>query len=212
MQVRRTFIVEPGRLLSVLVLIAVILPGCAISQITSPFRSRSERAGWAATVSEDRLLEAAKNDTSSRIDMPSRDRKCPRIMVWQRDRMLNIYEEGRIGDALGVRHRGEITKTARECKFFRDKVIVKYGFAGRVLLGQRGQPGVVTLPIRVHITDSARNIISSEAMSVSANIPPGTLVGYFSAVREAIVALPSGMKPSQFNFFIAFDRNAPGAG
>ena len=193
-------------------LIAVALSGCAISQITSPFRSRGERGGWATSVSEERLLEAAKNDTSNQVALPSRNQDCPRFSVWQRDRRLPIYQKGRVGDQLALKYRGELTKTARECDIGRKTVTVKYGFAGRVLLGQRGQPGTVMLPVRVHVTDASRNIISSEATSVSVTVAPGSLVGYFSAVGKVSFALPSGASPTQYQLYVAFDRNAPGAG
>ncbi len=193
-------------------MIAIALSGCAISQITSPFRSRGERGGWNATVSEDRLLEAAKNDTSSQIDLPSRDAGCPRFGVWQRDRMLTFYEKDRVGDQLAIRYRGEITKTARECEIGRNSATVKYGFAGRVLLGQRGKPGVIKLPLRVHVTDASRNIISSQSMTVSVDVPPGALVGYFSAVREVTFPLSRGGDPTQYQLYVAFDRSAPGTG
>jgi len=193
-------------------LIAVVLSGCAISQITSPFRSRGERGSWATSVSEERLLEAAKNDTSSQVDLPARDQNCPRFSVWQRDRMLTFYEKGRVGDQLAIKYRGELTKTARECDIGRKKISVKYGFAGRVLLGQRGQPGTITLPLRVHVTDASRNIISSEAIAVSVNVMPGTLVGYFSAVGKVSFALQSGTSASQYQLYVAFDRKAPGTG
>lgn len=193
-------------------LIAVVLSGCAISQITSPFRSRGERGGWATSVSEERLLEAAKNDTSSQVDLPARDQNCPRFSVWQRDRMLTFYEKGRRGDQLAIKYRGELTKTARECDIGRRKISVKYGFAGRVLLGQRGQPGTIKLPLRIHVTDASRNIISSQTTTVSVNVAPGSLVGFFSAVGKISFAIESGTSPSQYQLYVAFDRNAAGAG
>jgi len=203
--------VSSARFACVCALIVITLSGCAIKQITSPFRSRGEDGRWSTTVSEDRLLEAAKNDNSNQFDLPSRDKGCPRVTAWQRDRTLTVYEAGRVGNQLAIKHRGEITKTARECEVGRRKVTVKYGFAGRVLLGPRGQPGTITLPLRVHVTDSARNIISSENIAVSVNVSPGTLVGFFSAVREVSIATPDGGDITQYQLYVAFDRRAAGA-
>ncbi len=53
----------------------------------------------------------------------------------------HLYEAGHTNDAQAIIHRGEITKLARECQFYGDRVVVKYGVAGRVLLGPRGSPG-----------------------------------------------------------------------
>ena len=200
-----------ARFACVCALIVITLSGCAIKQITSPFRSRGEGGRWSTTVSEDLLLEAAKNDTTNQFSLPSRDKGCPRVTAWQRDRTLTVYEQGKVGNQLAIRHRGEITKTARECDVGRKKVTVKYGFAGRVLLGPRGQPGTITLPLRVHVTDSARNIISSENVSVSVSVSPGMLVGFFSAVREVSFATPDGGDISQYQLYVAFDRKAADA-
>ena len=204
--------VSAGHLCAVLVLASSLIGGCAISQITSPFRSQSSSNSWEATVTEERLLAAAKSDTSGQVDLPTAGANCPSFSVWPRDKRLTIYESGRAGDNSGVRHRGELTKTARECQIGTDKVTVKYGFAGRVLLGPKGKSGTLTLPLKVHVTDASRNIVSSEKVNVKVKIPQGMPVGYFSAVREVSFALKSGVRPGQYNVFVAFDRNAPGAG
>ena len=84
-------------------------------------------------------------------------RGCPRFQVASRDHHVTIYEPGRAGDGLGVMHRGEITRTARECHIEGNRVTVKYGFSGRILLGPRGRPGSITLPLqRVRPRSQAR--------------------------------------------------------
>ena len=191
---------------------STMLGGCAISQITSPFRSGSSGNNWEATVTEERLLAAAKSDNSGRVDLQTAGNNCPRFSVWPRDKRLTIYESGRAGDNSSVQHRGELTKTARECQIGGDRVTVKYGFAGRVLLGPRGKAGTLTLPLKVHVTDASRNLVRTEKMNVKVKIPQGMPVGYFSAVRQVSFAVKSGVPPGDYNVFVAFDRNAPGAG
>ena len=203
--------VSAAHFCAALVLASSLVGGCAISQITSPFRSQSSSNSWEATVTEERLLAAAKSDNSGQVDLPSAGNNCPGFSVWPRDKRLTVYETGRAGDNSGVQHRGELTKTARECQIGTDKVTVKYGFAGRVLLGPRGKSGTLTLPLRVHVTDASRNIVSSEKVNVKVKIPQGMPVGYFSAVREVSFALKSGVRPGQYNVFVAFDRKAAGA-
>lgn len=193
-------------------LLGASVAGCAISQITSPFRSDSKRATAPPTISEERLLEAAKTDTSGQVNMPSPAAGCPGFRVWPRDKMLTIYEIGRVGDGLAIRHRGEITKTARECQLSPGKVSIKYGFAGRVLLGPRGTAGNITLPLKIHVTDHTRNIITTEPLKLAVSVPPDRPVGYFSTVREISFKLQTGARPGDYTVFIAFDRSAPGAG
>ncbi len=192
--------------------VACVLAGCAVSQITKSFRSKSEQPTWAPKVSEERLLEAARTDTSGQVDLASTATDCPKFTVWPRDKMLTIYEIGRVGDGLGIIHRGEITKAARECQFFTGRVTMKYGFAGRVLLGPRGQPGPITLPLKIHVTDKSQNKVVTEDVQISVTIAPDNPVGFFSAVRQISFAVPPGVPPSEYRVFIAFDRSAPGAG
>ena len=183
-----------------------------MSQITSPFRSKQPNQSFEPYVSEARLLEAAKSDVSGEVSIEAAMTSCPQFKIWPRDRLLTIYDVGRAGDGLAIQYRGEITKTARECQIQPNQVSVKYGFAGRVLLGPRGRPGSVKMPIKVHITDQTRTIISTQKISIDVIIPADNPVGYFSAVRELSFTLPPGVPPGDFKLYIAFDRGASGAG
>lgn len=200
------------RKLVALALTAALVSACGVSQITSPFRSKQKRQNWEPQVSEARLLEAARTDTSGQVSIESAINSCPQFKIWPRDRLLTVYDVGRVGDALAIQYRGEITKTARECQIQPNHVTVKYGFAGRVLLGPRGRPGPVRMPVKVHVTDHTRNIVSTQDLVIDVTIPSDKPIGYFSAVRELSFALPQGVPPGDFKLFIAFDRAAPGTG
>jgi len=195
-----------------LAVLAAVLSACGVSQITSPFRSKEKRQDWEPVVSEARLLEAARGDTSGQVSVESAITSCPRFSVWPRDRLLTVYDVGRVGDGLAIQYRGELTKTARECQIQPNHVTVKYGFAGRVLLGPRGRPGPVRMPVKIHLTDRERNIISTQTMTIDVTIPADNPVGYFSAVRETSFPLAPGVPPGDYKLFIAFDRSAPGTG
>lgn len=195
-----------------LVLTAVLLSACGVSQITSPFRSKKKNPNFEPAVSEARLLEAVRTDTSGQVSIETAITGCPQFKIWPQDRLLTVYDIGRVGDGLAVQYRGEITKTARECQVQPNHVTVKYGFAGRVLLGPRGRAGQVKMPLKIHVTDHNRKIVSTQNVALPVSIPDGNPVGYFSAVREISFALPPGVPPGDFKLFIAFDRSSPGAG
>lgn len=200
------------RRLAVLVLTTAALSACGVSQITSPFSSKKKNQSFEPTVSEERLLEAARTDTSGQVSIEAAITSCPKFKVWPRDRLLTVYDIGRVGDGLAIQYRGEITKTARECQIQPNHVTVKYGFAGRVLLGPRGRPGQVQMPIKIHVTDPKQNIILSQKVALGVTIPADSPVGYFSTVKEVSFALPPGVPPGDFKLYIAFDRTGPGAG
>jgi len=206
LRVCRPLMVRAARVTIGLAVTASILAACGMSQITSPFRSKKQSQSIEPYVSEARLLEAAKSDASGEVSIQAATTSCPQFKIWPRDRLLTIYDVGRAGDGLAIQYRGEITKTARECQIRPNQVTVKYGFAGRVLLGPRGRPGLVKMPIKVHITDHTRNIVSTQRISIDVTIPADNPVGYFSTVRELSFALPAGVPPGDFKLFIAFDR------
>lgn len=177
------------------------------------FGGSSNSGSQVASVSEEQLLSAAKADygaTGSSGTDPAHG--CPRFVVWPRDNHVTIYEQGRVGDALAVKHRGEITRTARECHIDNGRVTVKYGFSGRVLLGPRGQPGTVRLPINVFVTDSRREKVTGDTMAVDVAVAVDKPIGYFSVVRTVSFQIPEGTRPAEYEVFVGFDRNLPNAG
>src|SRR5215831_6462507 len=130
--------------------LAIALAGGSMSSLTSGigggwFGGGEKAKTEVASVSEDQLLAAAKTDggTTGSLGLDVAH-GCPRFQVWSREGYVTIYEPGKVGDGLAVMHRGEITKTARECQIEPGRITVKYGFSGRVLLGPKGRTGRVT--------------------------------------------------------------------
>lgn len=194
---------------------AAALQGCGMSSITSGLggmwggsQSNKSEVG---SVNEEQLLSAAKSEGGG-VETGSVAHGCPRFQAWSRDNAVTIYETGRAGDSLAVMHRGEITKTARECQIESGRITVRYGFSGRVLLGPRGKPGVVTLPLTVFVTDAKRERITSEKVMVEVPVALEKPIGYFSTVKTVTFTIPEGSRPAEFDVFVGFDRNIPGAG
>lgn len=194
---------------------AFMLSACGLSSVTSGigggmFGTSTATSDKSAGVSQEQLLSAAKGETAS---LPAGvSPGCPRFIVWPRDNTLTVFEPGRVGDALAVMHRGEITKTARECEVEPGRVTVKYGFSGRILMGPKGRPGNVTLPVSVFVTDSKRERITAERMAVDAAIAVDKPIGYFSVVRSVTFPIPEGSRPGEFEVFVGFERNVPNSG
>jgi hypothetical protein len=172
----------------------------------------SSKSSDSGSVDQDKLLAAAKTETGSIGGSGDVAYGCPRFQVWSRDGYITVYETGRVGDGLAVMHRGEITKTARECSVESGRVTVKYGFSGRVLLGQKGRSGRVTLPVSVFVTDAKRQKITSNTLRISVDVALDNPISYFSVVREVTFDVPEGSRPGEFEVYVGFDRNMPGAG
>ncbi|MGZ5918021.1 MAG: hypothetical protein ACXWJ4_12025 [Methyloceanibacter sp.] len=195
-----------------LLLVPPLVSACAVSHISNPFRS-SEADLPALPSDQNRMLAAAKADAAGAEAPPSgASEHCPQVVAWPHDRLLTVYEPGHAGDTGAAMHRGEITKMARECELYPDRVVVKYGIAGRVLLGPKGQPGQVTLPLSIKVADADRKVLAKDATKVSTTIPQENPVGYFSVVKEISFPIVMGTRPEDYKVFVAFERAQPGAG
>ncbi|MBX9589434.1 MAG: hypothetical protein K2X43_09015 [Hyphomonadaceae bacterium] len=177
------------------------------------FGSKKSTNAEVGSVNEDQLLTAAKTETGAISDMGGASAHgCPRFQVWSRDGYVTIYEQGRVGDALAVMHRGEITKTARECNVEPGRVTVKYGFSGRVLLGQKGKSGRVSLPLNVFVTDAKREKVATDKVRINVDVALDNPIGYFSVVQSVTFNIPEGSRPAEYEVYVGFDRNVPGGG
>lgn len=201
-----------------LAMLCASLAGCGMSSLTSGigggwFGGNKSVKSESTGVSEDQLLAAAKTDTGS-IATTSSEMAfgCPRFNVWSRDGYVTIYEQGKVGDGLAVMHRGEISKTARECHIEGNRITVKYGFSGRVLLGPKGRTGNVGLPLQVFVADAKREKVATDAVKVNVDVAVDKPIGYFSVVRSVTFTVPEGSRPAEYEVFVGFDRNIPGAG
>lgn len=190
-----------------LLLALLVLSACAISSISNPFKSSES-----APVTQDQMLASARADAAPMASLNGDSLHCPQVVAWPTDRLLTIYAGGHIGDTQAIVHRGEITKLARECQIYGDRIVVKYGFAGRVLLGPKGSPGQVMLPISIKVADADRKVLANDKASVSTIIPSENPVGYFSMVKEISFPITMGSRPEDYKVFVAFERTQAGAG
>jgi len=197
---------------------AMTLGGCGMSSLTSGLGGGmfgGSSGSQASTVSEDQLLDAAKSSDASATGSTSIgevEAGCPRLRIAPHDNYITFYEQGHVGDAMSVTQRGEITKTARECQVEPGRVVVKYGFSGRVLLGPKGQAGALTLPVAVIVNNSKRDRVAADTMKIDVNIGADKPISYFSAVHTISFAVPEGSRPGEFELVIGFDSRASGSG
>jgi hypothetical protein len=192
------------------------LGGCGVSTLTSSLSSgifgSSKPPETTQKVSEGNLLTAAEADVAGQVDITAKGADCPSVSVAPGDNNITFSVKGGNNDSLSVMHRGEITKTARECASSASGgMSVKYGFAGRVLLGPQGKAGTVTLPVKVTVMDNSRKALKSETVKVPVTITPDETAGFFSVTRDVVVLVAAGASPRSYQIVIAFDRHVPGA-
>ena len=95
--------------------IGVMMSGCAMTQLGGMFGGSSDEGTTASIDStvlpQERSLAMAADDMVPSVQAGAVG-DCPRISIWQNNAQLTIYEIGRVGDNMAIKHRGEITKTS----------------------------------------------------------------------------------------------------
>jgi hypothetical protein len=198
-------------------LLAATINGCGLSQMPSigdggifSSSKKPENASWTPIITEESMMTAARTNSDGPLEMAAAN-GCPPLQVEGGHRDLTIYEGNRVGAAAAVLHRGEITKTARECQLSGGMVQVKYGLAGRVLLGPKGKPGTITFPVMMQVFDKAKGKLKSEPFTVSVTITKENPISYFSVVRDVTIPVKEGAVPQDYSISIAFEKTKPGA-
>jgi hypothetical protein len=181
-----------------------MLSACAIASFSNPFRSseaeppaRSTAQGALPELPEDGKVSDAPEDYGGSFN-------CPQVVAWPHDRLLTVYAAGHAGDAKSVIHRGEITKLVRECSITGNSVTVKYGIAGRVMLGPKGRGGQVVLPYSVKVSDSERKVLANDSGRFATALGQETPVGYFSEVKQISFSIATGSRPQDYKIYVAF--------
>lgn len=216
-----------GRNAMAVLVVCIALGGCGISGLTAPFsnggglfgssksnKNAGQEAGWGAQVSEANLLASAQGGNNGDITGSiGGGGGCPAFSVAPSGKNITIRTKDAASpnDMMSVLHRGEITKTARECANGPQGVMVKYGIAGRVLLGPQGKSGNLTLPVKVTVVDDLRRTVKSETLRMSVTVPTGQTSGYFSMVGTITVPIGPGMTAKSYKVNVAFDHSARGA-
>ncbi len=195
--------------------IAALISGCGMSMPSigdgGIFSSKkAEGSSWTPIITEDSMLAAARTNSDGPIEMAAAD-GCPPVQVEGGQRYVTFFEGNRVGDTKSVIHRGEITKTARECQLSGGVIQVKYGIAGRVLLGPKGKPGTITLPVTMQVLDKAKNKVKSEPFAVTVTITKENPLSYFSIVRDVTIPIKEGVVPKDYSISIAFEKKGGGA-
>ena len=194
-------------------LIAAGLSGCGLSVPSlgdgGLFSSRKAEV-WTPILTEESMMTAARPNSDGPIEMAAAN-GCPIIQVEAGQRDLTLYEGNRVGNSKAVIHHSEITKTARECKLRGGMVQVKYGIAGRVLLGPKGKPGPVVLPATMQVLDKSKGRVTSEPFTLNVTITRENPISYFAVVRDVTIPVREGTQPGDYSITIAFEKSKPGA-
>ena len=136
---------------------------------------------------------------------------CPTVEVQDGTASVRVYKVGSQSNT-DVRYGFSLGDVARECSKIGDKLQLKVGVEGRVLIGPAGSPGTFSVPVRIAVrNDATQQVISSQLSRVTATVEPGNTQAAFTYVTEPF-AVPFIPHPDEdYAILVGFDSAAKDA-
>lgn len=103
-----------------------------------------------------------------------------------------------------LRYQGTIGRLARECSIAGGTMMVKVGIEGRILLGEKGAPGQVKVPIRIAVVNEGPNpkTIATKFFAVAVDVPADPGHTAFTVVEDQI-SFPL-LKPHEMERYVIY--------
>lgn len=162
--------------------------------------------------------QAAASQTASTVDVvgsqsaatgaqPSdvSDFACPPIQVRGGAGSWQVTEGGAEG---GIRYQATLGQFARECRYTSPEMNMRVGIQGRVLLGAKGGPGKVNVPIRLAVVKEGPvpESVWTKFYSVPVEIGPNVLQVDFGLVADDVnFPRPDAATLDKYVVYVGFD-------
>ncbi len=134
---------------------------------------------------------------------------CPDIIILDGTADDRVYGSGDQSNS-NLRYQFSLNDVARDCKIDGDKISLKIGAAGKVLLGPVGSPGTFTAPIRIAIVRQAdQDPVASQLFQVPVTIASGQSEAPFTLVTDQM-SVPYSHTNAQHDYMIKIGFDAGG--
>jgi hypothetical protein len=150
-----------------------------------------------------------RSSPSPSTPTPASEAECPQVTVrtgaatWQ-------VPAGAAPTA--VRYQASLGQLARECAILGDTMTIKVGVEGRVLVGPRGGPGSVEVPLRIALVQEGTQprSIWTKFYPIPVSVTPGTTQAVFAQVEDDLTfQLPINRGDLQsYIVYVGFDPQA----
>ncbi|MFG1295471.1 hypothetical protein [Xanthobacter variabilis] len=127
---------------------------------------------------------------------------CPSVTVRTGAGTWQVTEGG------ALRYQGNVGQLARECAIAGQTMTVKVGIEGRVLLGEKGTPGTVRVPIRVAVVEEGPNpkTVTTKFFTVPVEIPAGQQQSAFTVIEDQLsFPLPKPDEVERYVVYVGYD-------
>lgn len=140
------------------------------------------------------------------------DIDCPAVTILSGTAALQIPQGA---SSTNTQYQGSIGQLARECAIIGETMTMRVGIEGRLLVGPKGGPGNVNVPLRLSLVQegSPKRTIVSKFYSVPVNIPAGSSQAIFSHVEDDLT-FPMPTPPTileKYVVYVGFDPRGAAA-
>lgn len=190
-----------ARPVAALVAVALALAGCAAGEgLDGAFGAQDTgvASGSAAGVSSSTTGSLVVGSGPNAVEY-----ECPKVTV--RSGAASWQVPDRAG---GLRYQGNLGQLARECAINGGTMQVKVGVEGRVLLGDKGTPGQVKVPIRIAVVQEGPTpkVITTKFFAVPLDIPAQQNQAGFAVVEDQITfPLPKPEALERYIIYVGYD-------
>lgn len=118
------------------------------------------------------------------------------------------------GAATNVRYQGSLGQLVRECAILGETMTMRVGVEGRLLVGPKGGPGSVKVPLRMALVAEGPTPqpVWSKFYNVDVAVPPGASQAVFSIVEDDLTfPLPASRRLDNYIVYVGFDPQGAAA-
>lgn len=195
------------------VLLGMVLASLAVSSAVSA-KDDEEEDSWSQAIS-DKMKDSISAATArmglnkppgpAPAEAPS---GCPTIALLPGTESQRVMAAGATGNQ-GLRYQYTLQAVGRECSISGDRVSIKVGADGRVLLGPAGASGRFDVPIRIAVFSEAQGKpVESKLFKMGVSVPAGQASVPFQFVSDNVVVhIPPG-HTQEYSIKIGIDGGA----
>jgi len=175
----------------------LVVAGCATESALGPI-------GNPAAPSGDAQVKATQGGVPSDFD-------CPTVTIRSG---ASAWQLSAGSGPTNVRYQGALGQLARECAVLGETMTMRVGVEGRVLIGPKGGPGNLTVPVRVALVAEGPQPrpIWSKFYAVPVNVPEGASQAIFSLVEDDLTfPIPADKRLDNYMVYVGFDPQGAAA-
>jgi hypothetical protein len=137
--------------------------------------------------------------------------ECPAVTIRSGASAWQLPSGGRATD---VRYQGSLGQLVRECAILGETMTMRVGVEGRLLVGPKGGPGNVKVPIRMALVAEGPTPkpLWSKFYNTDVSVPEGASQAVFSIVEDDLTfPMPSNRDIGNYVVYVGFDPQGAAA-